>query len=126
MLFHSERSFELWDYHVSHRQLLIRSPMRDALPANIDLIFVGVSFLKCDTFFQTIELDLAQADEIAQLGIVVKDGVVYRIKSCGGDAWIAASQFKVLSNTLPIFESSLEYLFKPRTPQDYGIILAES
>lgn len=85
-----------------------------------------MSFIKCDTFFQTIELDLAQADEVARLSIDVNDGVVYRIKSRSGDAWIAASQFKVLSNILPIFESSLEYLFKSMTPQEYGIILAES
>jgi hypothetical protein len=39
----SNRKFKLWDYDVSHRQLLLRSPKSEKFDTNLDIIFLDVS-----------------------------------------------------------------------------------
>ena len=38
----SGRTFQLWEYRVSHGSLLIRSPKGEDVAMNIDIICVGV------------------------------------------------------------------------------------
>jgi hypothetical protein len=39
------RKFQVWEYHVSHGSLLIRSPAGPGLETSIDIICVGVEYL---------------------------------------------------------------------------------
>jgi LmbE family N-acetylglucosaminyl deacetylase len=41
-MYESERDFKLWDYRVSHAQLLLRSPMSPDRGTNVDVQFWGV------------------------------------------------------------------------------------
>jgi hypothetical protein len=41
----AKRRFKLWDYNVSHNQLLIRSSKSENTNTNIDIKFIGVSYI---------------------------------------------------------------------------------
>lgn len=50
LVFESNESFRFPDYHISHKQLLIRGEN------NIDLIFEGTEIVNCPTGFIGIEI----------------------------------------------------------------------
>ena len=58
----SDRDFRLWEYRVSHDQLLLRSPQGETHWRNLDLIFVGVEYLDLPTLLRGVELRQATAD----------------------------------------------------------------
>jgi hypothetical protein len=39
------RKFQLWEYHVSHGSLLIRSPAEPGAETSVDIVCVGVEYL---------------------------------------------------------------------------------
>ena len=53
---HQNRDFQLWEYKVSHGQLLIRSPKDELHSKNLDLIFRGVQFISSPRHFRGIVL----------------------------------------------------------------------
>src|SRR4051794_11561024 len=64
-LFKSDRPFQLWDYTVSHRQLLLRSPIAPRtstsprFTTNVDLVFWGVESLSIPTWFEGLQVSLS-------------------------------------------------------------------
>ncbi|MES2485822.1 MAG: hypothetical protein V4581_07725 [Bacteroidota bacterium] len=64
----SERNFKLWSYTVSHKSLILRSPLfsKDitevgydpALVNNIDIEFSGVEYLNMPSFFSGIKVEV--------------------------------------------------------------------
>jgi hypothetical protein len=45
-----DRTFQLWEYRVSHSSLLNRSPKSPGVSTNIDLICTGVEYLAVPRF----------------------------------------------------------------------------
>jgi len=51
-----DRPFELWAYHVSHRQLLLRSNKRDEHDVRVEILFRGVSQICLPVFMPSISI----------------------------------------------------------------------
>jgi hypothetical protein len=69
MLYSEDRIFKVWEYQVSHGELLIRSqksPATEALVervANVDIVFVGVEYMAVPRVFRGLEIHLAMSSE---------------------------------------------------------------
>lgn len=130
MHFSSDRSFQIWDYNVSHRQLLLRSPQTPEIFTNIDVAFWGVTFIDISSSLDGLSLSRAADDDFGnsrRWPARPAGGVdVYRLVSGGVDYRVAASGFRVLENRLDIFESSLMYPSRDLSGEQLGKVLATS
>jgi hypothetical protein len=61
------RKFQLWEYHVSHGSLLIRSPAGPGQNTSIDIICVGVEYLAAPRHLGEISIAEATETELRQL-----------------------------------------------------------
>jgi hypothetical protein len=120
----NDRTFKLWDYRVSHNQLLLRSPKTEAMPTNIDIAFVGVEYLDLPTQLTNLVLvpaesaDLDRANEV--LGKVGLESEVFVIQAANRRHIVVAVAMKILENDLDIFESSLEKFWRRWNRQNDG------
>ena len=115
----SRRRFQLWDYNVSHRQVLLRSPGIGNDP-NIDLIFKNVRYLQLPTDFDGLEVVAATEEEVEEVSanvgsLVPASDLFVLIDSHGRRGLVAASEKLLAPNHLEMFESSLERLGDPRS-----------
>lgn len=53
LYFKSLRNFQLWEYFVSHSQLLIRSPKTSDSEKNVDILFSGVKYISLPCSFSS-------------------------------------------------------------------------
>jgi len=108
-----ELMFRLWEFNVSHNQLLLRSPKKKFQPQNVDIAFVGVGYLEIPTQLDGITICQPSADEIdkigERLGKQVASDEIHVLSSGGKRYLIVANAKKVWNNDLDIFESSLEH-----------------
>ena len=90
------RRFQLWEYRVSHGQMLLRSvpPGEDA--TNVDVLFWGVSRIDLPTRFDGLKIALTPDR-------------VLKIESNGRQYAVAAAGCKVMENRLPYDVSSLTH-----------------
>ncbi|HEY1068138.1 MAG TPA: hypothetical protein VGE52_18590 [Pirellulales bacterium] len=128
-MFESSRSFQLWDYHVSHRQMLVRSPQEPAVADNIDLVFWGVEYVSLPTLMNGIVVRLANAGEqilLASTGFTPSTSGtrLFSVASGESQGFVRALHGKALRNTLDIFDSTLVYVFRDRPVEEYGEVLA--
>ncbi len=127
MPFSSDRRFRLWEYNVSHDQLLIRSPRSSELDTNIDLVFWNVHYFAIPTWFDGIVLDHATLKEIQSTSSATRPTHdVFSLACAGSRHIIIAGGFKVLRNKLDISDSSLEHFRSDDLVVDLGEILAHS
>ncbi len=127
-MFQSNRLFKLWDYSVSHQQLLVRSPITPDIPTNIDLLFWGVKYLTVETILRGV--DIVRIDDCSSLNDYeakfIKDGhKIFRIRSGGSSMIVVASGFRALENQLDIFESTITTA-NDEEDREVGIELARS
>ncbi len=121
MNYQSDRNFALWDYTVSHAQLLLRSPASSDDPDNIDVVLVGVETLEIPTRMHGLTitgpepLERRPGDPIS----------IFRLTSEGNEFRVTAVACRVYKNRLGLMDSSLEY-FGPDDPADPGEILCHS
>lgn len=114
----SDRTFQVWEYQISHGQLLIRSPKAPAaesspeLLTNIDLVCLGVEYMALPRSLRGLELSAPTPDEIrsleALLGKTIKVDNVKIVASEGKRFPIVASTFSMWENDWDIFESPFE------------------
>lgn len=130
MYYLSDRSFKLWDYNVSHNQLLLRSPQSLDFDFNIDVVFWGVKYLDIKTHINGITIVPKPISEYNNTLIRINENEsdlnVYMIESHDRCNLIAASGFKVLQNNLDIFDSSLYYFAGTDTSRNIGVVIAHS
>lgn len=115
----SDRTFKVWEYQISHGQLLIRSPKAPAtdgfpeLLTNLDLVCLGVEYMAVPRVLRGLELRSATADEIRGLESLLGNSIelsAVRILVCGGKRFpIVASSFAFSENDWDIFESPFEF-----------------
>lgn len=108
----NDRIFKLWDYRVSHNQLLLRSPKTEAMPTNIDVAFVGVEYLDLPTELTSLALVPAEDSDLDRIkeafGKVALESEVFVIQTSTHRHIVVAAAMQVFENDLDIFESSLE------------------
>jgi hypothetical protein len=92
--------FQVWEFRVSHSQLLIRSPRSSEAPKNIDVVFVGVAFMEVPDIFRGLSVREGDSSQ--------KGHIVYVLTSQGQQYRIVAAGATVIENELDLFESSLE------------------
>ena len=103
------RQFQLWEYHVSHGSLLIRSPAGPGAATNVDIICVGVEYVSAPRHLGEIELSTATADEIQSVERVLQRSVLPSrlrvLQSSKGRFLVVAADLKVQEHGGDIFES---------------------
>jgi hypothetical protein len=117
--FSSNRTFKVWEYQVSHGQLLIRSPKAPATArtpeclTNVDLIFLGVEYLAIPRIFHGIEVATPINEEGKNIEVVlgksVDAGNIIILVSEGKRFVIVASVLKVYENDWDIFRSPFQF-----------------
>jgi hypothetical protein len=114
MSFRSDRRFQIWDFNVSHRQLLLRSPAAPGVPGNVDIVFWGVEFLGLPTSLEGVEFVPALPDDLASFGgipgQVPGSSRVHALCSGGRRFLVVAEGYRIFRNDLDIFESTLQTL----------------
>jgi hypothetical protein len=66
------RNFQLWEYHVSHGSLLIRSPAGPGTETSIDIVCVGVAYLAAPRHLCEIIVCPATEAEVERLENVLQ------------------------------------------------------
>jgi hypothetical protein len=120
VIYQSDREFQLWDYTVSHAQLLLRSPATTSEPFNVDIVFLGVKELDLPTSLKG--LTMTRSEHPTPAGRGPRDR--YKLTSDGKEYTIVAAAFRIYKNHLDLKESSLE--FSSREEKDPGEILSHS
>lgn len=112
----SDRRFQVWEYHVSHGELLIRSPKSpesNSSPeqlTNVDLIFDGVQYMALPRAFTGFEVADPRPEELRsieqQIGKAVKHPQKVVVLVSGERRfYVVAAHFKIDENDLDFFES---------------------
>ncbi len=115
----SDRVFKVWEYQVSHGQLLIRSPKAPAtgtapeLLTNVDLVCLGVDYMAVPRALHGLELLPPSPDEIRHLEVLLGKAVApdnIKVLASGGKRFpVVASSFSLSENDWDIFESPFEF-----------------
>lgn len=66
-IFESERTFEIWRYLVSHRQLLLCSNRTEEHETRIEVLFKSVESLKLPTYLDGLTVRSSTASEEAEI-----------------------------------------------------------
>lgn len=123
-----DRQFQVWEYQVSHGQLLIRipkSPATERAPertTNVDIAFLGVECMSVPRVLRGVALDQATPEEAreidALLGKAPGRGEIVVLASAGRRFFVVAHSFAVSENDWDIFESPFEFRsrFRPGPP----------
>jgi len=61
------RTFQLWEYRVSHGSLLIRSPGNPDAKTNVDFVCIGVEYLAVPRFLHGVDVTKPTLEEMHQL-----------------------------------------------------------
>jgi len=130
MIFESQRQFQLWDYTVSHRQLLLRSPRTPEITTNLDIVFWEVRYVDVGTLLEGIAMRAASSEQLARVPPL--DGhdhdpiKGYTIVSGRGEFVVVCSGVRILENTLDIFDSTIVYANRDRAIEEHGTVLYNS
>jgi len=114
-----ERRFRVWDYNVSHKQMLIRSPHGADDPMNFDILFFGVEYVDLASTMKGVSFDQPtdrDYEAVAQrMGKSVQiPKKLFVIVSSGIRYYVVAAYMNVQENQLDFMESSLEYFGDPQ------------
>jgi hypothetical protein len=124
-IFKSEKYFSVFDYFISHGQLLIRAAKREGQNANIDIIFFDTTFIQLFTMLHGLTITLVRKDLIRNYNSVNKylkfdNSNLFELKSGDERYYIAASFVKVFENELEFNETSLGMVYKGREKEIAG------
>jgi hypothetical protein len=67
LIYQSQRVFQLWKYHVSHRQLLLVSNPRENFVTRVELLFFGVQLINLKTKFNSLVVSEANSEQTGQV-----------------------------------------------------------
>lgn len=124
-IFKSNRYFTVFDYFISHGQLLIRSKKEDNKKWNIDIIFFDTTFLQLFTMLYGLTISMVNKDDFSNYDSVNKylrydNSNLFEIISNNEKYYIAASFVKIYENELEFNETSLGMLHKGREKEIAG------
>jgi hypothetical protein len=103
------RDFQLWEYNVSHGQMLVRSPKSPTQSVNVDITFSGVEYVDLPRHLRGREIDDPTAAEVAcaakRLGKPIKAKEVTVLKAGSNRYLIVATFIKVTESEMEMFDS---------------------
>lgn len=106
------RTFQFWEYRVSHGQLLVRSPRQAEATRNVDLMFSGVEYVDLPRFLPELELDVSGDDDVLRaqerLGKPVEARTVIVLKCRGHRHIVVAAGMSCAESDMDIFESPFD------------------
>lgn len=125
VIFKSDRYFAIYDYFISHGQLLIRSQKGDNQKFNIDIIFFDTTFLQSLTMSNGLSISLVKKDNLNKYSSVseyfsYENSNLFEITSGLEKYYVAASFFKIFENELELNETSLGMIYKGRENEIAG------
>ena len=112
-IYKSERYFTVFDFKISHGQLLLRSSKDDENNKNIDIIFFGSRYIQLFTSFygisiRTVEKNKNQISYNSVETFLNHDvNYLFEIETKDEKFYIGASYFKVYEYELSFNETSL-------------------
>jgi len=114
-IFKSERYFTIWDYQVSHGQLLLRSDKRKGHEKNIDIIFFDSTYIQLFAMLYGVSIRKLNKNENIKYNSVKEylnydNSYLFEIESGKEQYYIAASFVRVFENELGFNETSLGVL----------------
>ena len=113
MEFKSDRYFTVFDFFISHSQLLIRSSKNDENKSNIDIVFFDVKFIQLGIYYNGLRLKLRKGDippTIAKEYLTDEECNLFEIESKDEKAYVIAGLVHIYENSLDFNESSLGVL----------------
>lgn len=103
------RRFQLWEYHVSHGGLLIRSPAGPGVDTTIDILFSGVEYIAACRHLGEISVTEATIEEFQNLKKFVPamspSARAWKLQSADSRSFVVASALKVQQHYGDIFDS---------------------
>ncbi|MCP4966684.1 MAG: hypothetical protein GY926_15845 [bacterium] len=90
------RRFQIWEYTVSHGQLLLRSPLEDGHGTRLDILFKDVWFMHLAAASQVEAIEEVGPEEVARLGGALAEEALeggrrgYRLRGPQGDGLVVA------------------------------------
>lgn len=119
-----ERTFKVWEYLVSHGQLLIRSPKAPATGSsperttNVDLVCVGVEYMALPRALHGLVVREPTAAEVASVSALLGkpvDGRELRMLESEGRRFpVVATSLSISENDWDIFDSPFEHHSRSR------------
>ena len=108
-----ERKFQVWEYWISHSQLLLRSHKTVTHAQNIDIIFIDVKYIELPTFMTDLEVTAPSAEDYMKaeqaMGRPVPAERVFAILANGRRHLIVAGRMDVFENELELFQPCLTH-----------------
>ncbi len=95
MEFKLDKEFILFDYNMSHSQLVLRSFKEDDSDTNLDIIFFCVSQIKIGTKFDSINIEWDRGNREDEIEFIINDGKIF------------CSFFNVIENKFNYAETSV-------------------
>jgi len=104
-----KRVFQVWEYRVSHGQMLVRSPKSPTEEINVDIAFAGVEYMDLPRYLHELEIDEPTEADVAfamdRLGKPVERKTVTVLKAGPKRHVVVAAAVKVTESDMDIFES---------------------
>ena len=105
-IYNSDRYFTIFDFSISHSQLLLRSSKNENQNTNIDVIFFDVKFQQLSTYLMGLEISIKNNQKTS----MAKKDNFFILKSNNEEYHVVASFVKVYENHLNFGETSLGVL----------------
>jgi hypothetical protein len=80
VLLNSQRHFQVWEYTVGHRQLLLRSVKATGIPTRIDILFKNVAAIDLRTTLDGLTISEATEDQKINPKLQRDSEIVYKRK----------------------------------------------
>ena len=109
------RHFQLWEYHVSHGSLLIRSPSGPGVAAHVDIICVGVEYVAAPRHLGEIKVSPATADEIRHVETLLRKSLppsrVWALRGSSASCLVVAAGLQIREDRGELFGSAFSRPF---------------
>lgn len=118
VLFTSDREFSFWDYSITHRQLLIRSPrFKGKFNCNLDVVFMGVTAVhSASSFFGLTILEPSVEERLSFLSTLSfpDRGKLFVVESQSIRSYICAETVSMTDVDSDFSVTSLKGMGKPQ------------
>lgn len=104
------RRFQLWEYHVSHGSLLVRSPASPGVETSVDIICVGVEYIAAPRHLGEITISSASPAEMERLETTLQKKLspsrVWVLENSNGRFFIVGVSLKIRKHHGNIFATA--------------------
>lgn len=106
---YANRTFQIWEYTVTHGSLLIRSPRSADAIKNVDIVCIDVEYVAAPRFLRGLVIDEPTSEELQQhrriLGRPLDTSSIIILASSGHRFSVVAASCNVEENEKDIFDS---------------------